>query len=1044
MQRIGRHLVSSNICVGPAASSNALQNQLCLQYRGASSTTSSSWEGASLLAATSAFGETDAPTHLKTNRSVRDQGRQRSSYSGSDRNTDLRRKSPNVSSAARRQSVDPLAGIYTTTPTPRVSHKPMPVYKRLFEHQSRKESAKFVKREQYTRIYEFLHGLRKSSTASQNWQVSVTALKDAAERGTPITSDLIAEAIEACYVAKQYQTANDLFYRFHFDYNVERGAKAVLAFLRVCAATGQYEAAKRVVEWVGDGFQSSTNRDSPIALLANTEEADISAKRNRTRKSATNGPSPSATHSLNLTAELLTLFLRAATAVTDNNLFLYQYYPDALQTYSRLRCSARNAPTVVTNPLLVEAIVLLHCRANAWEKAYELLLKTVRLLSIDSGKSSQNELQSNSLSSTKTSEKLRKLLQIGDEDEIAASAAKDINNGQQAISRLHDELRSDGSFNGSPKDISSLDDVLGKMGLKSPFGRDTDLESKASEEDKAASRLISLNEKGSLDNLLQGNNRDGNLSGGNDDNEDPSLTTEERLMRNEAKAHLGTNLVKAANALRSYSEIDRPNGSSSNSSSDIINSTTSMMNTVYNGPLPSNITYITEATFDAVIKACFAAKKHVWVFKTAYLAIALGPAASSGYAPDEAAARMLIFSIEEVTAQIYQCIGGNHPSLQMKAEYLKFCAKERERIRSLLIKKKRETFANEKTKMLSVSSFSATKEAASSPTEFKVSDTELLMALPDEIVFSAADLDSRLNAWKFSLQLFRGLAEKGFPLFPQTYESPFRTFIAAGRPEEASKMIDEMKKDDRQVPSYCYQRLLCEQIAHEPSTRRASQLMNSLEVIANLRDSPSFLNAMLRHSIVADHPKLFRDTSKKMQSLQVTEDREKLLLTIRHRLDSKNIIGALAAFSRLYNTLGLEGKRTQKESNFSIYQSDFFIPQPLLKRLLAMADEYISDQETRKEKVEMTERGLESPATAASPQQIVGPRTTGSSLRFAEYWNDERQRNLDTAKVIRKTLVERIGSGLEGQFLGLDAPPKISEPSKSATNQLGTGKSLHR
>ena len=586
-------------------------------------------------------------------------GRRTNAATSSSSSASRRRAAAYGSGAADEEADFPPAA--DSHPPPRRPTVPAPQFRRAVDHHNKQESARFVKREQYTRIFEFLRGLRKSADAADHWEVAVASLRDAASRGAPMTSELVAEAIEACYAAKQYDAASDLFFRFHFDYGLARGPQASLAFLRVCAATGQFEAAKRVVEWVGGGGadvnQTNGSDGRPSPLLADPEEAaaraeaeaekreamkkdgakrtsaasndddgsgdgaapldyealwmrkessaaakaDSAAKKVTSSSSAQSGTT-SAAAGFALTADMMTLFLRSALTLSrtaDAAFFATNVYPRALATYSDLRLSARNAPTIVTNPLLVEALVRLHAAAGEWAPAYTLLLKTVRLLAVDSSRSASLGEEAGgggasddadhsdgggSVGGGRSARQLRKLVQYGDEDAIADKAARDATtalatdglagDGVSAADSPHDALLSDGSLRGSiMMSESALDDILVKFGVKKARKGGDAAEAASADaaegsvegvdgDDGAVDHSVSIDDTRSLDDLLgaaaaeeeallRGMRRGkgkGGEGGSNDDND---------RARDKAMARLRAEMKAQSEEVRGFSEVDR-------------------------------------------------------------------------------------------------------------------------------------------------------------------------------------------------------------------------------------------------------------------------------------------------------------------------------------------------------------------------------------------------------------------------------------------------------------------------------------------------------
>ena len=637
-------------------------------------------------------------------------------------------------------------------------------FQRQFIVAASEEAKEHFKSEQKSRITAFLHSLRdevkgqrvrSNGKVESQWELAVEAIQHAASCGAPITSDMIGEAIELCAAEKRFNEAEKLFFKFHYDYQLHRGARATKAFFKVCEATGNFPAAHRLACWSAEQLEiAEANRksmDEGVHLLAVMEEGKKAgatstgttpqlSETNRVqseqkeptnkqdKKAARAGATPPP-----LSADIFTSYLRSVYNTPNPQVFNRCWFK-ALSFYTSKRFHPTHASKCSTTADLLDAILQVQTRAADWAGAVTTLRRAIAL--VGHGKA---------------------------------------------------------------------------------------------------------------------------------------------------------------------------------------------------GSSPSSLRYVYDSTIDSVLAAAFKAHRHFEVIRTLQCATALsqssvkpkgysprgsdaeeaevgwtGGGGGGGYVPDEAAARMGIFSAEEVSATTYGLIlGTNLPGLMQERAYLEYT---KATFGKQLAEAQAKMQEGTQTKSIVVSSDSFTPTAG---TPYDCAT----------VCLSQTDLEHRKNAWQLSLQLFRGLADGGYPLFPQTYESPIRACLAAGRWEHAARMVLEIKRDERPVPQHYIYAILCESVAHSDRPGQGQYAYTRHPLLADYAKISSLpYIAAMRQALQLNQPSQFIRASQEMRTKH-KEDHLKSKLTIEFGSSamSGNWMLALAAFSRLSNARSMERQRLLTTSNFISY-----------------------------------------------------------------------------------------------------------------------------
>eukprot|EP00758_Cryptobia_borreli_P001172 Tbor_TRINITY_DN2000_c0_g2::TRINITY_DN2000_c0_g2_i1::g.12094::m.12094 len=241
------------------------------------------------------------------------------------------------------------------------------------------ELKRYLQREQHNRVDAFLSSLQKRdsvASGNQQWEVAVAALVHAGGSGVQMTSTLISKVIQLCSENKQYEIASKLFYQFHFDYQLARGRKATLAFLKMCDQTGRYDAASRVVHYIAAHRKSKDAAEragGDIWHYLDNETLVDSPKK------APNLPENFLPGVSSLSSDIMTYFLRSILNCPSDTLFSRKWEV-ALNLYSKLRNDPLHVSTIASTPELVDSIVGIAERASHWRAAVDIYSKTLKLL----------------------------------------------------------------------------------------------------------------------------------------------------------------------------------------------------------------------------------------------------------------------------------------------------------------------------------------------------------------------------------------------------------------------------------------------------------------------------------------------------------------------------------------------------------------------------------------------------------------------------------------------------------------------------------------
>lgn len=204
------------------------------------------------------------------------------------------------------------------------------------------------------------------------------------------------------------------------------------------------------------------------------------------------------------------------------------------------------------------------------------------------------------------------------------------------------------------------------------------------------------------------------------------------------------------------------------------------------------------------------------------------------------------------------------------------------------------------------------------------------------------------TAWRLAVRLFQGLRDNGLPLLPQTYESPIRSCALRGRWDIAAKLLGEMKKDERQVPSHVYRLVVLAKIASCSSYEQARAIFDM--PIVDQRNPASYC-ALLRCCIALNDWKHFQRVSDEMKHREIPESYEKMKLLIIAAFMQEKFHGAVARYTRWMQQSTFEAERIQKDQKSAIvatgsakgvavrlFAEDFDIERPILNMMLEACD----------------------------------------------------------------------------------------------------------
>lgn len=146
--------------------------------------------------------------------------------------------------------------------------------------------------------------------------------------------------------------------------------------------------------------------------------------------------------------------------------------------------------------------------------------------------------------------------------------------------------------------------------------------------------------------------------------------------------------------------------------------------------------------------------------------------------------------------------------------------------------------------------------------------------------------------WRTSLTIFQALADQGLALTRQTYESPLRCCVAAGRWEAAAKLVTEMRRDGLTAGTNVIETVLSAKLAYGcANSEEAKKIFNSLigqmsnnndrdgdddrqQLGAIMQRSTRTYNALLAAAVQDQNLRLVSSIVRQMQRYEILHDKE--------------------------------------------------------------------------------------------------------------------------------------------------------------------------
>ncbi|PWV19471.1 hypothetical protein C3747_10g266 [Trypanosoma cruzi] len=193
-------------------------------------------------------------------------------------------------------------------------------------------------------------------------------------------------------------------------------------------------------------------------------------------------------------------------------------------------------------------------------------------------------------------------------------------------------------------------------------------------------------------------------------------------------------------------------------------------------------------------------------------------------------------------------------------------------------------------------------------------------------------LKQQPDSWVLAVSLFDAMRSNGVTMHQQDYESPLRSCAMAGRWEDAMRILDVMRKDNRPISSQLYRLLLAERI----------ESCNSFEEAQRFAQMPVMQNggiivylALLRCCMTKRDWKNFDRVNKEMRDREFPETFDKMRLLIEAAYVREQWHSVLMRFARFESISRYEEKRVLEDKVVRAYPEDFDMPEAILDMVLA-------------------------------------------------------------------------------------------------------------
>ncbi|RNF17732.1 uncharacterized protein Tco025E_04769 [Trypanosoma conorhini] len=207
-----------------------------------------------------------------------------------------------------------------------------------------------------------------------------------------------------------------------------------------------------------------------------------------------------------------------------------------------------------------------------------------------------------------------------------------------------------------------------------------------------------------------------------------------------------------------------------------------------------------------------------------------------------------------------------------------------------------------------------------------------LVACEECVATERADPKRQPSGWVIAVSLFDAMRKNGVTMYQQDYESPLRSCAMAGRWEEAIRILDVMRKENRPISAQLYRLALAARIeacASFAEAQRFAQMpvMQNCGIIVYL--------ALLRCCMRRRDWKNFDHLNKEMRERECPETFDKMRLLIEAAYLREQWHAVLMRFARFESISRYEEKRVLEDKVVRPYPEDFDLPESILEMVLA-------------------------------------------------------------------------------------------------------------
>ncbi|EPY27396.1 hypothetical protein STCU_05772 [Strigomonas culicis] len=189
------------------------------------------------------------------------------------------------------------------------------------------------------------------------------------------------------------------------------------------------------------------------------------------------------------------------------------------------------------------------------------------------------------------------------------------------------------------------------------------------------------------------------------------------------------------------------------------------------------------------------------------------------------------------------------------------------------------------------------------------------------------------TAWALSLTLFHAMKQNGLVTYQQSYETPLRACVQAGKWEQAMSLLQTMRRDRRPVSPALYATVLSARVEHAASYKEIARLFR-LSVVQDGQTSVVLYLAALRNCMARRDWRHFDQLNTEMKRKDIPEPYDKILLLIEAAYLRENYHGALMRFARFDNITNFEKQRVIESGSVRLYEEDFEVPERILDMVL--------------------------------------------------------------------------------------------------------------